>query len=265
MTTNQPPTPPPDPADGRPDKPETQEITIERAEELLTNGLITPVAGARLWGSNYSMLIYVSDSELQATAIYKPQRGERPLWDFPDGTLCYRETAAFVISEALGWQIVPPTVLRADAPHGIGSVQLFIDHDPAINYFNLDDNFVHQLQLFVLFDYLVNNADRKGGHLLLDQQGKLWGIDHGLTLHSIFKMRTVIWEFSQQAIAPPLLDDIQTMCNQLTPSQSPLRTKLAELISEEEITALQQRIQRLLEDKCYPAPGPGPNHPWPPV
>ncbi len=264
MTKNSPPTLPGSPVGDASERSGSQQVSLARAEALLAGGAITPVEGARLWGSNYSMLVLVSDTERQTSAIYKPQRGERPLWDFPNGTLCYREVATYEISQALGWHLVPPTVLR-EGPHGVGSLQLFIQHDPEINYFNLDDRFVSQLQKFALFDYLVNNTDRKGGHVLLDPQGKLWGIDHGLTLHRTLKLRTVIWEFSQQPIAETLLHDIKQLCGQLEPANAPLYQKLTRLISDVELAALQRRIQHLLHEKRYPAPGPGPNHPWPPV
>lgn len=242
----------------------SQEVSVERAEQLLVNGEITELQGVMLWGSNYSTLVQIHDSDLATTAVYKPQQGERPLWDFPNGTLCFREVAAYVVSQALDWQIVPPTVLR-EGPHGLGSLQLFIEHLPDINYFNLDDRFVGQLQRFVIFDYLANNADRKGGHVLLSPTGKLWGIDHGLTFHILPKMRTVIWEFTGQPIEKALLTDIEALCTKITTTTSSTRQQLNRLLSEIEIAALLQRIQQVLKQKTYPEPGPGPNHPWPPV
>jgi hypothetical protein len=235
-----------------------------RAERLLSEGDIEDVQGIMRWGSNYAALLSIRDAELAATAVYKPQRGERPLWDFPDGTLCYREVVSYLISHALGWSLVPPTVLRV-GPHGLGSLQLFIDHDPEINYFSLNDQFVPQLQRFVIFDDLINNADRKGGHLLLDDHGKLWGIDHGLTLNVMPKLRTVIWEFAGHPIAPDLLAPVQRVHDQLADPSSDLRTRVAALIAPDEIDALQKRAQRLLDCRQYPQPGPGPNYPWPPV
>jgi hypothetical protein len=206
----------------------------------------------------------VSDAVLQATAVYKPQRGERPLWDFPDGTLCYREALSYSVSKAIGWHLVPPTVLRA-GPHGLGSLQLFIDHDSEANYFTLGERFAPQLQQFALFDYLVNNTDRKGGHVLLDARGKLWGIDHGLTFHVMPKLRTVIWEFAGQRVPDSLLDDAQRLCSQLELGESDLRRQMDGLLSDTEVRAMQRRIARLLEHKRFPSPGAGPNHPWPPV
>ncbi len=239
-------------------------VNITRVENLLSTGKISPLRGAMLWGSNYASVVTVSDEELQATAVYKPQRGERPLWDFPDGTLCYRELLAYIVSQALGWHLVPPTVLRS-GPHGLGSLQLFIEHNPEINYFALDERFETQLQRFVIFDYIVNNTDRKGGHLLLDADGKLWGIDHGLTFHAVPKLRTVIWEFAGQPIGESLLEDVHTLCAQIEQESADVRCRVVEFLSAAEVTALARRVRHLLEHKRFPSPGPGPNHPWPPV
>lgn len=241
---------------------------VGRAMRLLAKGAINELHGVMRWGSNYAALVTVtdldSDPPLTATAVYKPRRGERPLWDFPDGTLCQREVAAYHISQALEWQFVPPTVLR-DGPHGIGSLQLFIEHDPQINYFNLEDRFVIRLRQVAAFDYVINNADRKGGHLLRDAQDRLWSIDHGLSFHPVPKLRTVIWEFAGEQVAPALLAPVRTLCHQLETAGSDLRQQLAALLTPTEIDALLRRIANLLETRQYPKPGPGPNHPWPPV
>ncbi len=250
--------------DPPPENPAEHAVSIERAEALIKSGRIDYLHGATLWGSNYSALVIVSDDKLQATAVYKPQRGERPLWDFPDGTLCYRETLAYSVSKTLGWHLIPPTLLR-HGPHGLGSVQLFIEHNPEINYFHLGDSFMPQLKRFAIFDYLVNNTDRKGGHLLLDPHGKLWGIDHGLTFHALPKLRTVIWEFAGETVSDTLLNDVNHLCVQLEDSETELHQQVNDLLTPIEIKAMQQRMQTLLETRCYPNPGPGPNHPWPPV
>jgi len=248
--------------DSGPRRPMT--VDIAQAEALLADGEITAVHGVALWGSNYAMLVRVRHQDVEATAVYKPQRGERPLWDFPDGTLCRREVAAYHVSQALGWHLVPPTVLRR-GPHGLGSLQLFVEHDPDVNYFSLDPHFEDQLRRFALFDYLVNNTDRKGGHLLLDTHGKLWGIDHGLTFHTTPKLRTVIWDFAMQPVPNELVGGLQALCDQLDDADSPLVCALTPLLSRAEIGAVQRRVQRLLEARTFPRPGPGPNHPWPPV
>src|SRR5690606_500174 len=155
---------------------------------------------------------------LEIGAVYKPQRGERPLWDFPQGTLCRREQAAFLISEALDWHIVPPTVLR-EAQHGLGSVQLYIDHDPARHYFTIeaDEALRPQRQRIALLDVLINNANRKAGHGLIQETeeprevARLWGIDHGICFHVEPKLRTVIWEFGGTPIPEALKSDLRAV------------------------------------------------------
>jgi hypothetical protein len=239
-------------------------VSAERLETLLARGDLSRLNGSMLWGSNYAVMVVVRDPQLEVAAVYKPQRGERPLWDFPDGTLCFREVAAYWVSKSLGWHLVPPTVLR-QGPHGLGSVQFFVEHDPQMNYFSLDDRFVTQLQRFAVFDYLVNNTDRKGGHLLLDPRGKLWGIDHGLTFHTTPKLRTVIWEFKGLCVPDDLLRDVQMLAEQLGAEESEFYHKLLTLISQPEIAALRRRMRHVLDHKRFPMPGPGPNHPWPPI
>lgn len=259
MTTNTP-SPPPE----QPDHGSDQNVDLKRAELLLVNGAFGKAHGVMRWGSNYAELVTIADEDLVATAVYKPRRGERPLWDFPHGTLCNREAASYVLSEALGWHMVPPTVLR-DGPHGPGSVQLFIDHDPAVNYFTLDDVYMDQLRRFAVFDFLANNADRKGGHLLLDADGRLWGIDHGLTFDCAPKLRTVIWEFAGQPLPDALVAGVARVATMLSTPDDPIGHKLAALLTEAEITALRRRMQHLIQCPEFPEPGPGPNHPWPPV
>lgn len=239
-------------------------VDLPRLERLLKNGQIVETRAILRWGSNYAALVTIRDSELQAIAVYKPQRGERPLWDFPDGTLCYREVLSYTVSQALDWQLVPPTVLR-DGPHGIGSFQIFIAHDPDQNYFSLNENYLGQLQQYAIFDYLINNADRKGGHLLLDANRKLWGIDHGLTFHTMPKLRTVIWDFAGQRIDSNLLVSVQKLRETLESAHSELRCQFEELLSHNELVAFSRRAKQLLDCQKYPSPGAGPNYPWPPV
>lgn len=241
---------------------------MERVLEVLENGGIDQEYGVLRWSSNYAFLIAVTDKDTQLTAVYKPQRGERPLWDFPDGTLCYREMASFQTSNALAWDIVPPTALR-EASRGLGTVQFFIDHDPQINYFSfnedLDDALALQLMRMVAFDYIVNNADRKGGHCLIDSQGHLWGIDHGLTFHTANKLRTVIWDFAGEPLPALVLEDLEKLNAALDNSGSAYRQGLCELLSGAEISAFQSRLRHLIKSRRCPLPGPGPNYPWPPV
>jgi len=230
----------------------------------LTDGEIEDEYGLMRWGSNYTFLVTVKQAKRSFMAIYKPRMGERPLWDFPDGTLCQRETAAYVVSEMLGWCLVPPTVLR-DGPRGVGSLQVFINHDPQQHYFTLDKSHSLQVKRIATFDAIVNNADRKGGHCLLDENERLWGIDHGLTFHPTNKLRTVIWDYAGKAIPADYLKDIQTLCHILDDRNHTLTQQLCELISKTERLALQSRVNRLLQTGKFPLPGPGPNRPWPAI
>lgn len=250
-------TPDPKSADSTP-------LTVAQVLQTLGRGVIQEEHGLLPWGSNYAYLVPVTDDERTLLAVYKPQRGERPLWDFPDGTLCQREVAAFLVSEALGWQIVPPTVLRA-GPYGLGSVQFYIDHDPEVNYFSpFPAECRDQLQRVAAFDYIINNADRKGGHCLQDRQGHLWGIDHGISFHRAPKLRTVIWEYAGEPLPEQIAQDLVRLCETL--SQPGLLVQaLNELLSEQEVLAFRKRVERLSDARVFPQPGPGPNYPWPPV
>ncbi len=149
-------------------------------------------------------------------AVYKPRDGENPLWDFPGG-LDRREVAAYDLARLLDWPLVPPTVLRADAPRGAGSVQLFIEHDPAQHYFELREGDAHDMALvqMAVFDLLVNNADRKGGHVLLDPSGHIWGIDNGLCFHEEQKLRTVIWDYAGTRVPEAWCASIARVCTAL--------------------------------------------------
>ncbi len=232
--------------------------------EILEKGTIDSEYGLLRWSSNYAFLISLVQDETKVTAVYKPQRGERPLWDFPDGTLCYRETAAYLTSRELGWQIVPPTVLR-EGPRGLGSVQVYIDHDPQINYFSFDESFAPQLMRMALFDCAINNADRKGGHCLLDGQGHIWGIDHGIAFNAVHKLRTVIWDYATMLVPDEMLSSIACLYDALENPDSPYCQSIRKLLSPQEIKAFQNRLRLILKQKRYPQPGPGPNYPWPPV
>lgn len=247
------------------DPQESQPISFERVLAILREGDIVEEHGLMRWSSNYTFMISVREGDFDLPAVYKPHKGERPLWDFPDGMLCQRELASFLTSEALGWRIIPPTALR-DGPHGLGSVQFFIDHDPEENYFTFGDSVVDQAMRICVFDVLVNNADRKGGHCLLDAGGHVWGIDHGITFHSQPKLRTVIWDFAGEPIPTELLDSVEALCGTLEDARSELRQELASLITHREIHAFQQRVRNLLRARTFPQAGPGgPHYPWPPV
>ena len=240
------------------------DLSSDRALEILEKGTVTEEHGMIRWSSNYTFLLSVTHDDISLLVVYKPQRGERPLWDFPDGTLCHRERASFLLSEALDWQIVPPTVLR-DGPRGFGSMQLFVDHDPEYNYFSFDASLRPQLARLVVFDCVANNADRKGGHCLVDEDNHLWGIDQGLTFNASHKLRTVIWDFAGEPIPKELMNDVSRICEQFNRPENTLRCELEKLLDLQEIAALDRRIQRILKTGRFPKPGPGPNYPWPPV
>lgn len=221
--------------------------------------------GQFLQGSNYTFLAHIEYQGEEIAVVYKPTRGEQPLWDFPTGTLAKREVVAFKISEALSWDLVPPTVYRRQAPLGPGSVQLFIEHDNSYHYFNFEEGDKQRLRPVILFDYLVNNADRKASHVFVDDQNHMWLIDHGLCFHSEDKLRTVIWDFAGEAIPRELLVDVQRLAEELTTEDS-LRSDLAHLLRTEEIDALAQRATRLVETGCFPTPPTDRRvYPWPPV
>jgi hypothetical protein len=241
---------------------ESQPITATRVLTALSQGTME-MKGLLPWGSNYTFLVYMEHDGLRLPAVYKPARGERPLWDFPDGTLYKRETAAYVVSEALGWGFVPPTVAR-DGDEGPGSVQFFVDADPDSHYFNFPEEQKESLKSIVAFDIIANNADRKGGHVLRDRQGEVWAIDHGLCFHTDSKLRTVIWDFAGQPIPDDTAKSLRKFCDLLVPS-SDLYTLLEQLLSPAEVTALRRRTDRLLRVGCFPQPGGGRNYPWPPL
>ena len=247
------------------------EMTVGAVLQLLQNGAVE-IEGMLPWSSNYTFLVRVCDGPVEVGAVYKPRRGERPLWDFPQGSLCQREQAAFLVSEALGWHIVPPTALR-QAQHGLVTVQLYIEHDPARHYFTFEGEAAlrPQLQQIALLDILINNADRKAGHVLLQEReepeavGRLWGIDHGICFHSDPKLRTVIWEFGGLPIPDHLKEHLVRLRTHLSDSGHSLTAALNELLTQPEIEALKRRLNRLVDRAVFPQPGPGRHYPWPPV
>ncbi|MFN8597366.1 MAG: SCO1664 family protein [Anaerolineae bacterium] len=243
-----------------------QPISIDDLLDLLANGEIEQ-KGLLPWGSNYTFLVSVSHADLQTAAIYKPRDGERPLWDFPEGTLCQREVAAFVVSQALDWFVVPPTVLR-DGPQGIGMVQYYIECDPNEHYFTLreEERFTEQFKRIALFDLLINNADRKSGHCLRDAVDHIWAIDHGVAFSVEPKLRTVIWEFAGQDIPAEWREQLRSFRTRLDQSSDPATKSLARLLEKRELNALKRRTDQLILTGCYPKPLPGYRQiPWPPV
>jgi hypothetical protein len=238
-------------------------VQLERAVQLLAHGQVE-LLGQILDSSNSTFLARVDDGDLRALAIYKPRRGESPLWDFPRGTLCLREVAAYIVSRALGWPLIPPTVLR-EGPHGLGAFQLYIDADPEASYFSLRHERLADLLPVALFDAIANNADRKGGHLLLDVGGRIWAIDNALAFHSEPKLRTVIWDFAGEAIPDERVEDLYRLRNHLA-RRSHLRRTLERLLAVEEIAALRGRLAALLKDTVFPLPDPSRRQvPWPVV
>ena len=215
-------------------------------------------------GSNYVFLLRMRHPDAgEGYAVYKPQRGEAPLSDFPDGTLYGREHAAYLVSEALGWHLVPPTIVRADGlEHGVGMLQVFVVHDPSQHYFTLKDGREDQMQRIALFDWLTNNADRKGGHCLLDREGRMWCIDQGLTFHSEEKLRTVIWDYQGQPVPAGLVDEVLDFGARLQ-SDADLRSQLLKLVTERELSKLEERIALIDRLRVYPSPPPWRPYPWP--
>jgi uncharacterized repeat protein (TIGR03843 family) len=196
-------------------------------------------------------------------AIYKPRAGERPLWDFPDGTLSQREVAAFVVAETLGWEIVPPTVWR-DGPFGPGMVQVWLDVDESVDPVALVQSDHDTLRRIAVYDALINNGDRKGGHLLPTTDGTIWGIDHGVTFAVEDKLRTVLWQWRGHAIPAHLVQDLKTWLKRWGRKDTELRV-LHDLLAEEEVAMLVERAQRLVSDRRHPQPSPDwPAIPWPP-
>ncbi len=244
------------------ESPPSEAVAVDRIIALLSQGEME-VLGLLPWSSNYTFLTTVRDASLQCLAVYKPQRGERPLWDFPQGTLCLREVAAYLVSQALGWPFIPPTVLR-DGPHGLGSVQLFIDAESEAHHFTFRGEYVPELQRIALFDCLTNNADRKGGHCLRGKDGHIWAVDNALTFHTEHKLRTVIWDFAGQSVPEDLLKDLMAFRDRLAQSD-PLVETMTRLLAVEEMEALKQRLDTLLERATFPEPGPGRHVPWPPI
>ncbi len=231
----------------------------------LQNGTIN-LQGQALQGSNYTFVGQATDAEACVALIYKPTRGEQPLWDFSRGTLGRREAAAFLVSEALQWELVPPTVYRRSGPYGPGSAQLFVEHDAEYHYFTFTAEDIQKLRPVALFDHLINNADRKGGHILFDNDRHLWLIDHGLCFHVEDKLRTVVWNFAGEPIPEPYLEDLARFSEKLADSGKRLTRLLTTLLSAEEVQALRARAEFLGQVKIFPLPASDRRpYPWPPV
>ncbi len=215
-------------------------------------------------GSNYTFLVTLSGADSgRSAAVYKPRSGEAPLYDFPDNTLYKREYAAYLVSQALGWNMVPPTIIR-DGPHGVGSVQLFIEADQRVHYFVFKDRQLAEVKKIAAFDFVTNNADRKAGHCLEDYDGKIWLIDNGLTFNAAPKLRTVVWDFQGEEVPAEVVTDLERLRRKLS-GMGGLRTRLSSLLSQSEMKALQKRLDTLILTPEFPRPGYHRSVPWPPI
>ncbi len=241
-----------------------QQLELADILTLLARGEID-LQGTMPWSSNYTLLVTVEHENVKGLAVYKPRRGERPLWDFPRGTLCQRETAAYLLSAALGWNLVPPTVLR-DGPYGAGSVQLFINGDQDAHLLTMQEEggYDDALRRLAAFDIVANNADRKSGHCLKGSDGRLWAIDHGICFHAEYKLRTVLWDYAGERIPDDIVEDLCSLQERMQRRDYELRI-LESLLADDEVRALERRLGRLLQSGRYPDPRGGRNMPWPPI
>jgi hypothetical protein len=229
---------------------------------LLRDGTID-VEGHLVDASNATLYCAVESSGRIARCVYKPVQGERPLWDFPDGTLAGREYASYLVSAATGWDIVPPTVVR-DGPYGGGMVQLWIDIDETVDLAELIRTDIPALRRIAVFDAVVNNADRKGGHLLPTPDGRIYGCDHGLTFHFENKLRTVLWGWRGEPFADDEIAVLNRLCAEIGPGGD-LRTSLEPHLTGREINRTWHRVRALLQRGTFPQPSPHwPAVPWPP-
>jgi uncharacterized repeat protein (TIGR03843 family) len=225
--------------------------------QLLLEGEVE-VRGRMPWSSNATFLAEVRLGDDSTEAIYKPLRGERELWDFPP-RIYRREVAAYELSHALGWNLVPLTVEIDDGPLGAGSLQQFVAADFEQHYFTLlEDEANHdQLRAICVFDLIANNTDRKSGHCLIDTDGHIWAIDNGLSFHREFKLRTVIWDFALEPIPDHLLDDVARLVDEGLPSA------FDRLLDPFERDALMGRARAVVTERCFPTDPTGRRYPWP--
>ena len=248
---------------------------MSRDERALEAGLSDPavpralgsgdleVLGLLPNASNHTFLARARAGDEEVLAVYKPRRGETPLWDFPEGTLCAREVAAYVVSRTLGWPNVPATVLR-DGPYGVGSAQRFVEHDPEEHYFTLAERFPAEFRRVAAFDIVVNNADRKAGHCLLGEDGRIFLVDHGVCFSDEPKLRTVIWDFVGEPLEEQARADVRRLADEVR--AGPVQDELTNLLSPAELDALGARAEAVGSMERFPEPGPDRRpFPWPPI
>jgi uncharacterized repeat protein (TIGR03843 family) len=237
-------------------------VTIDEALGLLREGELS-VEGRVIDASNATFYCAVSCDGRSAACVYKPIAGERPLWDFPDGTLAEREVAAYEVATAMGWPIVPPTVLR-DGPAGPGMVQLWIDADETVELSRfMRRRDVERLRHIAVLDAVINNADRKGGHLLPMLSGHVYGVDHGLTFHAEDKLRTVLWQWAGARLPADVREVLHALRVDL---DGALGVRLRELLARREVNRTRARLDTLIAAGRHPEPnGDWPPVPWPPI
>jgi uncharacterized repeat protein (TIGR03843 family) len=232
----------------------------EEARRLLVEGEID-VEGRMLDASNVTLFGTIRSGVLTAECVYKPVAGERPLWDFPDGTLAGREVSAALVSEATGWDVVPPTVLR-EGPFGPGMVQLWIDGDESVDLAAFVRTDHPGLRRMAVFDAVVNNADRKGGHIIPTVEGHVYGVDHGICFSPDPKLRTLLWRWAGKPLPVAALEVLERLADEL---RGELGEQLHEHLTRREVRATHQRVAELLRTQLHPEPsGEWPALPWPP-
>jgi hypothetical protein len=235
-------------------------VELDQALRLLGEGELS-IEGRLVDASNATLYCTTTLDGVVAACVYKPVQGERPLWDFPDGTLAGREVSAYLVSVATGWSVVPPTVLR-DGPFGPGMCQLWIDTDDEVDLAALARSDHPDLRRMAVFDAVVNNADRKGGHLLPTVDGHVYGVDHGVCFSSEDKLRTLLWQWRSEPLAEEAVEVLSRLRAEL---EGALGEGLHEHLTRREVRATLVRVDRLLKTRVHPEPsGDWPAIPWPP-
>ena len=231
--------------------------TADSEQRILLRDGDMEVIGRMANSSNATLLVSITHGDLSTQGIYKPMKGERPLWDFEPG-LYKREVCAYALSEALGWNLVPMTLAR-EGQYGVGSVQQWVEFDTDEHYFSLYENRpdLHaRLKQMAVFDFIANNTDRKGGHVLIDFDDNVWGIDHGVCFSEEFKLRTVIWEFGGDPVDDELLEPVAALAERIP-------ADVADWLTQNEVDAMYERIEWLLQERTFPVPESRYQYPWP--